>query len=263
MKKLHFEWIKEEDGGLRLQPSNSLAATEDRVQVCLHATTIEEKEDRIFPVFRQAAMAYGQYSEYLKHHGCASCSLTSTLAAFVDKYRDLTPDQMIAQVESQIFGRQVWEENYRKKGPKQMPVSLYGISCILSHYGIAHKYVRNFQWEKAEKEIRNHLREGKQVIIETRKIKKKGWILYRLNDKKYAGSYHTMICLGMDQEGQVLFTDSAYRQWSGEKQRVKRAPLSDLLFYMYGKEKKGQEEVYFHSRLYTGGYILLEAEHLS
>ena len=76
-------------------------------------------------------------------------------------------------------------------------------------------------------------------------------------DKKYAGSYHTMILLGVDEEGQIVFTDSATRDWAGEQQRLKRAKLSELISYMFPQKNVGDTHLYFSRKRNTGGYILI------
>lgn len=45
-----------------------------------------------------------------------------------------------------------------------------------------------------------------------------------------------MILLGVDEEGQIVFTDSATRDWAGEQQRLKRAKLSELISYMFHRK---------------------------
>ena len=71
--------------------------------------------------------------------------------------------------------------------------------------------------EAAEKQMMEHLYKGKPIIIETSRMRRKGKRIVHFFDKKYAGSYHTMILLGVDEEGQVVFTDSATRDWAGEQ----------------------------------------------
>lgn len=63
----------------------------------------DENFGRIYPVFQQKAGIYGKYSEYMTRHGCACCSLTTVLAAFVDRYRELTPDRTISEAERKHF----------------------------------------------------------------------------------------------------------------------------------------------------------------
>lgn len=48
-----------------------------------------------------------------------------------------------------------------------------------------------------------------------------------------------MILLGVDEEGQVVFTDSATRDWAGEQQRLKRAKLPELISYMFPQKNVG------------------------
>ena len=59
------------------------------------AVSEEEKDTqpaRTFRVFQQKAGTYGAYSDYMTRHGCACCSLTTLLAAYVPRYRALRPD---------------------------------------------------------------------------------------------------------------------------------------------------------------------------
>lgn len=212
---------------------------------------------RIYPVFQQKAGIYGDYSEYMTCHGCACCSLTTALAAFVENYADLTPDETIRRVERKHFPADVVQKNYGKVMARQMPVSLYGIAAILKKEGVACEYVGNFADDAAIEQIREHLYKGQPVIIETSRIRRKGRWICSFFDKKYAGSYHTMILLGIDEEGQAVFTDSATRAWAGEQQRLKRAELSELMTYMFPQKNVQDMHLYFSRRKNTGGYILI------
>lgn len=214
-------------------------------------------EDREFPVFRQSGYCYGDYSEYMKRHGCACCSLTTVLSSMKKEFRELTPDQTITKIERTVFGKEVWKKNYSRAMVRQMPVSLYGISQILSHYGIEHHYIREFRYKESVEQIRTHLLKKKPVIVETRRIKKCEHRIMAVNDKKYAGSYHTMVLLGINKEGDVIFTDSAFRMWSGSSQRLKKASLYDMAYYMFAVKDPSDTHVYFHRRKGTGGFILL------
>ena len=218
----------------------------------------EETENRIFRVFQQKAGTYGAYSEYMTRHGCACCSLTTILAAYVPEYRSLRPDETIARVEREILGEEAWRRNYSRHIARQMPVSLYGISRILAAYHIPHRYVGSFSDEQALREILSHLYSGRPVVVETSRMKRQNGRIVRWFDKRFAGSYHTMILLGVDGQGQVLFTDSATREWSGRWQRLKRAAPDDLLAYMFPQKNTGDTHVYFSRRKNTGGYILLD-----
>lgn len=213
---------------------------------------------RIYPVFQQKAGIYGDYSEYMTRHGCACCSLTTALAAFVENYADLTPDETITKVECRHFPAETIQKNYGKVMARQMPVSLYGIAKILKKEGVACEYVGNFADDAAIAQIREHLYKGQPVIIETSRIRRKGRWIASFFDKKYAGSYHTMILLGIDEEGLAVFTDSATRAWAGEQQRLKRAELSELMTYMFPQKNVQDMHLYFSRRRNTGGYILIQ-----
>lgn len=67
-----------------------------------------------------------------------------------------------------------------------------------------------------------------------------------------------MILLGIDEEGQAVFTDSVTRVWAGEQQRLKRAELSELMTYMFLQKNVQDIHLYFSRRRNTGGYILIQ-----
>ena len=218
-------------------------------------------EDMVFPVFAQNAMTYGEYSDYVNHHGCACCSLTSLLAAYrPEEYKDLRPEDTICRVERRHFPAEIWEKNYLQDNRYCMPVTLYGISRILMEEGVLNRYIGGFRDREAFRLIRDHLRSGRQVIIETSRVRRKNGIPVSINDRKYAGSYHTMILLGFDAWGKVIFTDSATRDWAGQKQRLKRDRLSALINYMFPRLNGQARNLYFDHRWNTGGFILVDGK---
>ena len=99
---------------------------------------------RLFPVFQQKAGTYGAYSEYMTRHGCACCSLTTIWRHMCRNTRSLRPDETIARVEREVLGEEAWRRNYSRHIARQMPVSLYGISRILTAHHIPHRYVGSF-----------------------------------------------------------------------------------------------------------------------
>ena len=148
--------------------------------------------------------------------------MTNSIGGFCWKSNaDLKPNGTISEVERKHFPEEVYTENYGKVMARQMPVSLYGISLILQEEGVSCEYIGDFEDKAAEKQMMEHLYKGKPVIIETSRMRRKGKRIVRLFlIKNYAGSYHTMILLGVDEEGQIVFTDSATRDWAGEQQRL-------------------------------------------
>lgn len=258
MDIIYGTMIFQKDGaGRQFLRSASLSEKSDGKQLNLTITDVEGK-DKTYPIFQQKAGNYNDYSEYMTRHGCACCSLTTLLAAYVPKYRDLRPDQTITQVEKNFFPENVWHKNYSKHIARQMPVSLYGISFILKQEQIAHRYVGAFEDAEAISEIREHLFTGRPVVIETSRMKRKDGRIVKWFDKKYAGSYHTMIILGLDENGEAVFTDSATRAWAGDRQRLKKATLEELITYMFPQKNTEDTHVYFSRRKNTGGYILVD-----
>ena len=229
-------------------------------QPCLHVRVHNpEGNTRVYPVFQQNAMIYGEYSEYMKMHGCACCSLTSVLAAMRRSMAGYMPQDTIRTVEKKYLPRWDYEKNYSRHVSKQMPVTLYGISQILKKESIQCNYVMHFERKTAMDVIDRHLCSGNPVIFETSRIRYKKNLPVSFNDKKYAGSYHTMIMLGYDRQGKVIFTDSATRSWAGDRQRLKWADLSELMNYMFPQKNTESNPVYFQKRKNTGGFILVYA----
>lgn len=214
-------------------------------------------EGKVYPVFQQNAMKYGDYSDYLNHHGCACCSLTTLLAAWSPDCAGLTPDQTIRKVEKKYFPKNVWNLNYRHILKKQMPVSLYGISTILTAKDIPNQYIGSFKRREGAEQIRDHLYSGRPVVIETSRVRYEKGRPVDFHDRKFAGSYHTMILLGIDAAGLLVMTDSATREWAGKVQRLKWVELTEIMNYMFPQMIKWDKHLYFHRRWTSGGYILV------
>ena len=101
-----------------------------------------------------------------------------------------------------------------------MPISLYGISRVLSAYGINNEYVRNFNDAQALAEITQHLKTGNPVVIEVKKVGA---------DNTWANSKHTMVLLGLTDTGLAIVADSADRASTfGNYARIKYTSLVNL-----------------------------------
>ncbi|MBQ0078471.1 MAG: C39 family peptidase [Eubacterium sp.] len=223
------------------------------------ATGIKRIHGLNYAIFHQGAMAYGEYSEYMKSHGCACCTLTTILGAYVPHLYGITPDKTITEIEKHVLGEETWEANYSKPLKNQMPISFMGIRKIMDHYGIAHRFVPMRVREKAHEDIAAHLETGRPVVIETSKIRYRGNLPAAVNDKKFAGSYHTMLIVGIEKDRDTVWvTDSATRPWAGKMQRLKRVSLEELITYMFPCVKPHNKHMYFHGRLNSGGYILIK-----
>lgn len=210
---------------------------------------------RDYNIFSQEASNLSKKS-FIAQHGCAVSALTCVLSGYNSKYADWTPSKVSKQLEKQVFGAKAWNANYKKSLPAQRPVSLYGISKILSYCKIQNKYVRTFKDKQAVKDIKQHLKTGNAVIIEVNNHKQVNGKISAKYDNRWATSKHTMALLGMTDTGKVIVADSANREWSGQKQRVKFAKMEDLIRYMIPC-KKYSNSLYFNSVDSCGGYILV------
>lgn len=217
-----------------------------------------------FVAFEQGARTYGQYSDFLNYHGCANCTLTTVLKAYAPSQSMADPVSVIEGIERSVAGENAWIENHIIKSmDQQNPVSLYGISCILNRAGVSNTYVRAFNRRikdrkdgNAPKDITEHLKKGKAVIIETRAYNR----YTRQTTDRWTGGYHTMCMIGLYIDGRVLIVDSANRSWYNTVngypggQRFKAAALKDVMSTMFSCESK-PNRIYFHGRKRAGGYI--------
>lgn len=209
---------------------------------------------RSYRIFAQVSNTYKRNS-FIAQHGCAVCSLTTVLSGYSKKYRNYTPAKTSRILEKKVFGTKRWKANYGKSLGAQRPVSLYGISKVLSYCNISNRYIRFFKDKSAVKQIENHLKTGNPVIVEVNNRKQKNG-RFGSYTKKWSSSKHTMVLLGMTNTGKVIVADSATRSWSGAKQRVKFTTMNELVQYMIPC-KSVSTSVYFKSVSSSGGYILV------
>lgn len=209
---------------------------------------------RSYRIFAQVSNTYKKNS-FIAQHGCAVCSLTTVLSGYSKKYRNYTPAKTSKILEKRVFGTKRWKANYRKSLAAQRPVSLYGVSKVLSYCNISNRYIRFFKDKNAVKQIERHLKTGNPVIIEVNNRKQKNG-KFGAYDKKWSSSKHTMVLLGMTNTGRVIVADSATRSWSGERQRVKFTTMNRLVKYMIPC-KSVSTSVYYKNVSSAGGYILV------
>ena len=67
-----------------------------------------------------------------------------------------------------------------------------------------------------------------------------------------------MILLGVDEEGQVVFTDSATREWAGEVQRIKKSrPFRTDILYVSAEKYRGYAFIFQQKEEYRRLYFTL------
>lgn len=221
------------------------------------ATVNTSNGTRTYKVFDQKAL--GKKKSYIALHGCAVSSLTCVLSSYVPAFANYTPINVYKSVEKQVFGNKTWNRNYKKSVASQSPVSLYGISRVLNYYKISNTYVRKFTNASAAVQIKNHLATGRPVIFEANNHKQVNGKFSKKYDTKWASSKHTMVLLGLTKSGLCIVADSATRKWSGTQQRIKYAPIEELVKYMIPCRKSGKN-CYFNGIATDGGYILINAK---
>ncbi|MDO5146420.1 MAG: C39 family peptidase [Eubacteriales bacterium] len=214
-----------------------------------------EEGPRDFKVYAQFGTRNPRKS-FVAQHGCAASALTCVLSGYKKKYADYTPEKTSKTLERKIFGKRAWQANYRKSLPAQRPVSLYGITKILNQCKVPSTYVRFFKDAQAIREIEEHLKTGNAVLVEVNNHKQKNGVISSRYNYRWSTSKHTLALLGMTDTGQVIVADSADREWSGQKQRVKFTRMKHLVKFMIPC-KKSSTSLYYNSVDSCGGYILV------
>ena len=206
-----------------------------------------EYNGKKYTIHCQFAQNYKGYNNYLKSHGCAACSLTTILGAYVPECKDWTPYETITIAEKTVAGEKAMKKNYGKSASKQMPVSLNGISRVLDYYGVKHQYVTKLgTMDETKDSIIQNLKRGDPVIfIVGQKNRETGKY-----SSKWTGSYHTMIMLGFRDDGKVLIGNPA------GKARLSAVSLEEMIDYMFScsEEPSG---FYWNGKKRCGGYIKL------
>lgn len=240
------------------------STNEDRTTV----TVRSYPKNRSYTVFRQSAdeNASMEFEKYMSYHGCAACAAATVLTGFEDS--SITPKKVVEKIEKKAFGSAAWEKNYDKSLSSQMPASLYGISRILSYYGIKNEYVRSFtdvtgniSDAQAVAQITRHLKTGNPVVIEVSTVKRASNSTSGSTDKKWSNSYHTMVLLGITNTGKAIVADSANRTSDaygfGNHQRIKYETVSNLVLYMFSSTNLTSTSCYWSGKSSCGGYILV------
>lgn len=217
--------------------------------------TVTDKNGQVrtFTVFKQnGGLFHGStYESFLTGQGCAACSLTTVLRAYLPEYKDLMPYNTQEEIEKEVFGEDAWTDNYSKSS--KMPVSLNGINEILNAKMIPSEYVRSFEDESAKADIASHLRTGNPVIVTVgMKNRETG-----KSDTRWSNSYHTIVLLGIKGDDTVYVGDSVNRK--GNSGRIKEASLSDIINYMFPCTGISSSR-YFSGRESSGGYVKVNVE---
>lgn len=207
---------------------------------------------RTYRLYKQNAHNYPKYENYLAWHGCATCSLTSVLGAYNPDYAGILPNEVIDGPEKDTVSPDAWNREHKERSlPKQMPLSMYGISSILEKHDVTVDYVRTYSSdEEASADILSHLKTGNPVIFEVRqKSNKTG-----KKSSRWTNSYHTMVLLGVLTNGKVLVYDPVDKNWKNNGNRITITDLSDVMEFMFPCTKM-DKAMYYNGAASDGGYI--------
>lgn len=76
-------------------------------------------------------------------------------------------------------------------------------------------------------------------------------------DKKWSSYAHIMLLIGLDSNGNAIICDTINRDWAGSNQRIKYAPVEELVTYMTSTTKK-PTDLYWSNGAGKNGYILMK-----
>lgn len=183
-------------------------------------------------------------------HGCAASSTAALLSAFTGKA--VTPVMVMESIEKTVAGNDAWLSNYSKSNANQRPLSLYGVSKILSYYGVPSSRVWKFTDAQAKAQIKEHLLTGNPVVVV---VSKKNRATGK-SSSLWTNGYHTMVLIGMTANNKVLVGDSVNRAAFGKSQRVKITTLDELIPYMFPCTKE-KASFYWNAASSCGGYLLV------
>ena len=206
-----------------------------------------------YRIFKQTA-GYDSYSDYLSAHGCSTCALT-TILRNVEGLEDLTPDRCISEIQQEIAG-EAFDRNFSKSKRKQMPVTLYGAKRIFDEYGVPYRLPSEDPQER-EKEITDWLLKGDPVLFTFG------------NGSAFSLSKvtHTVLLLGIDDEGYVIMGDSLHksRSYWGNQGLVKtgKMTVADMLSIVKNEgpwsvcDESTDDSHFFYRNPSDRGYLLV------
>lgn len=236
---------------------DNIADVADQVMMCvveplyLVERIPERSEDeyqfagKTYKMYCQFARNYAGYNDYLASHGCTVTTLTAILRAYAPECENWTPYETITIAEKEAAGDERFDANYSKSPKKQMPFTFLAATQILDRYGIEHEYEPYFESDEALKEdILQHLHTGKPVMFvisqKNRATNKKS--------RKWTMSYHTMLMIGTDGQGNVLMGNPA------GSQRLQLVSLDEMVNYMWSCTDE-PDGFYWNGESRCGGYI--------
>lgn len=125
-------------------------------------------------------------------------------------------------------------------------ISLRTASVILKDIGIKNEVVYTFTKAKAKKEIREHLKQGKPVIVKAND--------HTHNGIRLAVTHHALVLVGIDSKDQIIYINPG-------RARTYTLKLSTLVDYHMTPASGNYKSAYmtdFGSKKSAGGYILIE-----
>lgn len=204
-------------------------------------TISSAKGNRTYYAYSQRAYGYGWY----RSHGCVTTAVAIVASSFGKNY---TPKDIHEGPASAVYSERYAVTKMGGAGvlPKwygKAAISVLTASSILTNMGIENRAVYSYDKAEALQEIREHLKQGKPVII-------------KVNNNVYNGRqlgrpHHSLVVVGVDE------SDHAICISPGASTYMTSYTLSTLLYH-HMTPASGKYMVPYMGDLQTaGGYILI------
>ena len=186
----------------------------------------------------------GKYGLYYGAKGCVATALAIVASSYGKRY---TPKSIHEGSAKAIYSERYAVKKMNKgKDLKKFfgkkTISLRTASEILTNIGIPNRPVYSFNKKEAEKEIREHLKQGKPVIIKAN--------TNRYHGIRLAQVHHALVLVGLDSQDRIIYVNPGLVQ----DYKIK---LSTLLQHHMTPAKGNYMAPYMTDIKTAGGYILV------
>lgn len=185
-----------------------------------------------------------KYGNYYRSYGCVTTAVAIVASSYGKSY---TPKSIHTGSAKAVYSeryalKKMKKDKDLKKWYGKAAISLRTASQILTDIGIPNQPVYKYNKSKAEKEIREHLKQGKPVIIKAN--------TNRYHGIRLANSHHAIVLVGLDSKDQIIYVNP------GRVQTYK-IKLSTLLKHHMTPAKGDYMTPYVTKINTAGGYILI------
>ena len=196
---------------------------------------------KTYYAYSQRAYGYGWY----RSHGCVTTAVAIVASSYGKSYtpKDIHEGPVSAVYSERYAVTKMGEAAELLKSYGKTAISVRTASAILKNMGIENKAVYSYDRAEALKEIREHLKTGKPVIIKANNN------VY--NGRQLGNPHHAIVVVGVDG------TDHAICISPGSSTFMTSYTLSTLLYHHMTPASGNYMTPYMTDLQTAGGYILI------